>query len=374
MKRITWVLVLFLAGPCVFAQTYGRLDLSLQTAQGQAVPNATVNIYSQVACGTASTGSLATLYPTATGGTPITQPLITNGYGASFAYVPQGCYTVSYFSTYTGTQTFMDQVPQNASGAVAPGTAGQLCYYATDGNTCSGLNVGSGLTINMGTITASGTPLSLLTNSVSNGSQSALNFETSTTNSDGLTVTPYNSTSVEKMEITGTYSGSISSSQVTAALGYTPANCTPGTTGSDCLQLSAGLVPSANLPQSTVSVFGAVKPDGTTITASGGVLSAVGFLYPIVARTFFTSCTLGDDGAGGSGCTATQSWGVTISGTYYLWCNVGSLAISCGNLADCSGVIFNETSHTSTDFTYILNQRVNNGRTNTVSMQCWATN
>jgi len=33
-----------------------------------------------------------------------------------------------------------------------------------------------------------------------------------------------------------------------AALSYTPANCTAGTTGSDCLTLSSGLVPAANLP------------------------------------------------------------------------------------------------------------------------------
>ena len=39
----------------------------------------------------------------------------------------------------------------------------------------------------------------------------------------------------------------LSSSQITTALTYTPANCTAGTTGSDCLVLTGGLVPAANM-------------------------------------------------------------------------------------------------------------------------------
>lgn len=93
----------------------------------------------------------------------------------------------------------------------------------------------------------------------------------------------------------------------------------------------------------------------------------------IVATASFNSCTLVDDGTGGSGCQTPQSWGTTISGTYHMWCTVTYLAsVGCGNLGDCSGIIYNEESHTSTDFTYILNQRLNNGRTNTVPMTCWA--
>jgi hypothetical protein len=61
-----------------------------------------------------------------------------------------------------------------------------------------------------------------------------------------------------------------------AALGYTPANCTAGTSGSDCLQLSSGLVPAANLPTATTIAQGAVRPDGTTITIAGGVISSTG--------------------------------------------------------------------------------------------------
>jgi hypothetical protein len=59
----------------------------------------------------------------------------------------------------------------------------------------------------------------------------------STINSVGLTVTPtYNATGpTQRFEITGSYSGMISSSQVTTGLGYTPANCTAGTANGDCV-------------------------------------------------------------------------------------------------------------------------------------------
>lgn len=56
-----------------------------------------------------------------------------------------------------------------------------------------------------------GSGISLQTNGTNNASQTALNFVTSTTNAVGLTATPANSTSTEKFEITGAYSGSLAS-------------------------------------------------------------------------------------------------------------------------------------------------------------------
>ena len=74
------------------------------------------------------------------------------------------------------------------------------------------------------------------------------------------------------------------SAQVTAALGYTPANCTAGTTGNDCLQLSGGLVPVLNLPQGSSSAAGALQC-GSGTTCSGGSISvgaSGGCMTPIV--------------------------------------------------------------------------------------------
>lgn len=107
MRRIVLLTVLMLTVRCALAQTYGRMDFSLQNAQGQALSGATVNVYTQASCGTAA-GALATLYSTATG-TVILQPLYTDGYGHAYAYTLPGCVTVVYNSAYTGTLTYPDQ-------------------------------------------------------------------------------------------------------------------------------------------------------------------------------------------------------------------------------------------------------------------------
>ena len=119
----------------------------------------------------------------------------------------------------------------------------------------------------------SGSGPTIETNGSSNASQSTLNFITSSVNSVGLTITPVNpaTTGNERMEITGTYSGTISSSQVTTGLGYTPANCTPGTSGSDCLQLSSGLVPAASFP----ALLGDVTNTGGSLTTTVGKLENI---------------------------------------------------------------------------------------------------
>ena len=118
MKRTAILIFGLLLAGALHAQQYGRMDFSLQNAQGQAISGAQVNVYTQSACGAAA-GAAATLYPTATGGTPLAQPLITNGFGHQFAYALQGCYTVAYNSPYTGTLTFADQVVFVGSGTGA---------------------------------------------------------------------------------------------------------------------------------------------------------------------------------------------------------------------------------------------------------------
>jgi hypothetical protein len=95
----------------------------------------------------------------------------------------------------------------NLATSGAGGVTGQLpnanlanVSVAVNGQTCA---LGSTCTI------------PIQTNGAGNTSQGGINLSTSTTNSVGLTVTPTNSsTNVEKFEITGTYSGNISFSQL----------------------------------------------------------------------------------------------------------------------------------------------------------------
>lgn len=116
MRKALISTAFLLALPAV-AQTYGRIDFSLVTAQGQAVAGATVTVQNQSGgCGGAVTSN-ATLYPSSSGGTPLVQPLLTDGFGHAFAYVASNCYTVVYNSPYTGTQTFSDQFVFATGGA-----------------------------------------------------------------------------------------------------------------------------------------------------------------------------------------------------------------------------------------------------------------
>lgn len=59
------------------------------------------------------------------------------------------------------------------------------------------------------------------------------------------------------------------------AAAYTPANCTAGTTGSDCLQLSSGLVPTGNLPgyvaDTTVTIGSSVAFSANACSSATGV-------------------------------------------------------------------------------------------------------
>jgi hypothetical protein len=74
------------------------------------------------------------------------------------------------------------------------------------------------------------------------------------------------------------------------------ANCTAGTSGSDCLQLSSGLVPVGNLPVATTSALGVVQPDGTIITDTSGVITvakASSSAFGVVECGSGTTCTSG---------------------------------------------------------------------------------
>jgi hypothetical protein len=132
--------------------------LPLTNAQGQAISGATVTVYSQPSCGSPQTG-FATLYPSATGGTALVQPLTTNGFGqvidanGNVPYAASGCYTEQYASGTTGTQTYYDIVPMfpgggGGSGSVGYGTAGQLAGYPGMGTSVAGASSFTGITVN----------------------------------------------------------------------------------------------------------------------------------------------------------------------------------------------------------------------------------
>jgi hypothetical protein len=110
--------------------------------------------------------------------------------------------------------------------------------------------------------------------------------------------------------------------------------------------------------------------DGTNWQMSSPTQST----HNLVASWAGNSCTFTTDGNSGEGCTATQSWGTTISGTYYFSCSSGPF--SAGTIAAAGGFIVNpysSTPTTSTQFTYVIDNRTELGAIgNTIPMQCFA--
>jgi hypothetical protein len=116
MRRVVLLTLLFLTVQCAVAQIYGRMDFYLTSTQGQAISGGIVTVYNQSACGAPAT-TLAALYTSTSGGAWTGNPgqATTNGFGHASAYAAINCYTVIYSSPYTGTQTYIDQVPLSPS-------------------------------------------------------------------------------------------------------------------------------------------------------------------------------------------------------------------------------------------------------------------
>jgi hypothetical protein len=214
-------------------------------------------------------------------------------------------------------------------------SAGNVQLGFTGTLTNAGL-ANSSLTLNSQTVSLGGSGnIPFQTNSVNNASLAGINFETSTTNASGLTVTPSNpSTNVQKFEITGV-------ANTAAALSGTPTLCSTGNAptgilangnatgcaaigggggGGPTIQVNttntsnqsllnfvntstvlftnpSGGVVSATVPTSATGTLGVASPDNTTISAATGVYSikspAASTLLGFNASNAYTGFTLG---------------------------------------------------------------------------------
>jgi hypothetical protein len=90
--------------------TYYRRDEWVQDALGNAISGAQVYVCSQPATtGSIPPSPLAQLYADSAGVTPLTQPVLTDGYGHAFYYVLPGTYTVVYYSQQIEEVVLADQ-------------------------------------------------------------------------------------------------------------------------------------------------------------------------------------------------------------------------------------------------------------------------
>jgi hypothetical protein len=87
-----------------------RRDDWVQDALGNALAGAQVYVCSQPATTSNIPPSpLVQLYADSAGATPITQPVLTDGYGHAFYYLASGTYTVVYYSQQIQTVILTDQ-------------------------------------------------------------------------------------------------------------------------------------------------------------------------------------------------------------------------------------------------------------------------
>jgi hypothetical protein len=90
--------------------TFLRRDDWVTDAMGNAISGASVYVCSQPATtGSIPPSPLVQLYADSAGVTPITQPVMTDGYGHAFFYVTPGTYTIVYYSPQILEQVLPDQ-------------------------------------------------------------------------------------------------------------------------------------------------------------------------------------------------------------------------------------------------------------------------
>ena len=280
------------------------------------------------------------------------------------------------------------------SGSIAPGSAGQIGYYASNGSGLSPATIGSGLSLSAGTLTATAT--GTVTSVAFTGDGTVLSATPSAAVTTSGTVAASLKTQIANTILAGptsagpsapTFRGLVSSDIPVATAVALGAVQPDGT----IITVTAGAI---TVPQSTSSVFGVVKVDGTTITAAGGVISAASGLPTAVvgavsgASTTFTvdfttystyllsltnlvtsttpAITIDVSTDGGSTYRTATRWGTRVALTVVA--NQTSSELNAGGSPNVAGSLVGELVQPSTSaasaFTYISQCTTGGGQNN----------
>jgi hypothetical protein len=163
--------------------SFFRRDEFVRSVQGQSVPGAQVFVCTQPAnVASYPPTPLATIYSDAAGTVPITQPMITDGFGHCDFYVGVGTYTIVVANNSVIQQIYTDQlIGQTGAGSISL----QSNSIANTDQAVLNLKNGSFITITpdgaggvvVDTTSPIGTVLTLQTNGSTNTDQALLNLE-----------------------------------------------------------------------------------------------------------------------------------------------------------------------------------------------------
>lgn len=171
---------------------------------------------------------------------------------------------------------------------------------------------------------------SAITGSTNNSGQAMVVGSTSSLDFSGTGTIDANEVGGAAVPASAGFLASNSSNQLVAAA-YTPANCTPGTTGSDCLKLSSGLVPVANIPTAIpIANIGSAGLSGTAPVS----ISSAGAISMHVADASDNGYLASADWSTFNGKQAALS---LVAGTYTNgnWCSYASS----GTLLNCNNAV-----------------------------------
>lgn len=175
--------------------TVFRRDEFVRSVQGQSVPGSQVFVLTQPAnVASYPPTPLASIYSDAAGTIPITQPMITDGFGHCDFYVAVGTYTIVVANNSIIQQVYTDQlIGQTGAGSISL----QSNSIANTDQAVLNLKNGTYITVTpdgvggvvIDTTVPVGAPVTLKTNGVSNTSQTILNLQSTdssvTLTSDG---------------------------------------------------------------------------------------------------------------------------------------------------------------------------------------------
>ena len=259
------------------------------TTSGTITLGGTLNISNGGTGATTAAGALAALLPSTAGNAG--QYLTTDGTNIVWGPVTGetgGTVTSVASAGLNGVTVSGSPITSSGTITIGLGNITPISVAATGsvtGLNLSGTNTGDQTITLTGDVTGSGTGSFPTTLATVNSAPTTNSFSKVTVNGKGLVTstsyvgpadltsvlgyTPYNSSNP-----TGYISG-ITSGNVTTALGYTPYNATNPSGYQTASQVSAAITAAAyTLPTASTTTLGGVKIDGTSITISGGVISA----------------------------------------------------------------------------------------------------